>query len=282
LDPVESKIYNVRDSEVFSSLVDGQMLELLRNYRAENDPEFKIFIEDLMKIREGEKIDISTYGNKKCRKSLCWTNPTREAINTEWMLKESQNQQFITLNNIRIFIGLPLISNKTRMLSDVEIKNNEEFEVEDFDKDTITLKSTDRQLSITFDINEFKNFDLAYCLTVHKAQGSTFKWEYSIYEHHLFDQKLLYTAMSRSTEKNFINFVKIYYKTYKGYIYKIENKKTNKVYIGSTKTSIQQRFKEHIECKDTSPLHKDMRKYGCNNFKIEVIKKLYTQMKKCY
>ena len=44
LDPVESKVYNVQNSEVFAEICDGQMLELKTNWRAMHDPEFKFFI----------------------------------------------------------------------------------------------------------------------------------------------------------------------------------------------------------------------------------------------
>ena len=34
---------------------------------------------------------IKSYGKKECRKSICWTNRTRKAVNQKWNLKESQN-----------------------------------------------------------------------------------------------------------------------------------------------------------------------------------------------
>lgn len=56
-----------------------------------------------------------------------------------------------------------------------------------------------------------------------------------------------------------------------GYIYVIKNRCNNKVYIGQTRTSIEQRWKEHLRdskrCKYT--LYNAMRKYGIENFYIE-------------
>lgn len=56
-----------------------------------------------------------------------------------------------------------------------------------------------------------------------------------------------------------------------GYIYVIKNRCNNKVYIGQTRTSIDQRWKEHLRdskrCKYT--LYNAMRKYGVENFYIE-------------
>lgn len=60
------------------------------------------------------------------------------------------------------------------------------------------------------------------------------------------------------------------------YIYQIINDINQKIYIGKTENSIEQRFKEH--CKDAYKMHNEkrplyaaMRKYGINNFHIELI-----------
>ena len=49
---------------------------------------------------------------------------------------------------------------------------------------------------------------------------------------------------------------------------------TNKIYIGSTKTSIEQRLQEHFTAKDTSSLHKDIQELGPENFNIELVEKI--------
>ena len=60
------------------------------------------------------------------------------------------------------------------------------------------------------------------------------------------------------------------------YIYQIVNDINDKIYIGKTEFSIEQRFKQH--CKDAfreknekRPLYSAMRKYGINHFHIELI-----------
>ena len=274
LDPVESKVYNVQKSEVFAEICDGQMLELKTNWRAMNDPEFKIFIEDQRRVKQGKPINFKTYGNKECRKALCWTNKTRNAINQKNMINESKDKKFITVNNIRVFEDLPIISKKTFSSEEYEIKNNEEFNVIDFDNEMITIRSTITDKVYDIKHAEFKHFDLAYCITVHVSQGSTYNFEYSIYEYQLFDKKLMYVAMSRSTQKNNINFCNIHYTLKTGYIYKITNTLNNKIYIGSTKTTIEQRFNEHCKSLDGSPLHKDMQEVGVENFTVEEVKKV--------
>lgn len=63
-----------------------------------------------------------------------------------------------------------------------------------------------------------------------------------------------------------------------GYIYKITNKITQKVYIGKTLDAVQNRWAEH--CRDYKrlrcekrPLYDAMNKYGIENFTIEEIEK---------
>lgn len=58
------------------------------------------------------------------------------------------------------------------------------------------------------------------------------------------------------------------------YIYKITNIITNKVYIGRTTRSIEQRFREHCTAAAKGyrqHLYQSMRQYGVENFKVEQI-----------
>lgn len=58
------------------------------------------------------------------------------------------------------------------------------------------------------------------------------------------------------------------------YIYKITNLLNGKVYIGQTRRTVEQRYKEHIQCAirgDGFYLACAMRNYGIDNFKVETI-----------
>ena len=81
----------------------------------------------------------------------------------------------------------------------IDLKNNEEFEVIFVDGKNINIKNDRLEAVITH--QQFKHFDLSYCITTHVSQGSTYDFPYSIYEYQSFDQPLLYTSMSRSTKK---------------------------------------------------------------------------------
>ena len=270
LDPVESTIYDVEISEVFAEICDGQVLEFTKDWRAQNDPEYALFTQDKIKVRNSEKIDYKTYGQKECRKSIAWTNATRKVINLKWMTAEAKLNKHITINNVKVFKGLPLIANKTISIAqycepkegvkkekDVknEVKNNEEFEVVSFTDNYIEIKNS--RLSFQMKYESMKYFDLAYCITVHKAQGSTFNFEFSIYEYKRFDKKLLYTAMSRSTQKSFINFMPYCPATRRGCVYKISDD-SGRVYIGSTLNS-KKRWSQHRESNETDKFHTELR-----------------------
>ncbi len=101
------------------------MLELRRNYRAENDVDFAEFIADLRIIKSGGKPDFKTsYGTAECRKSLCWTIQTRKAINYEWMQEESRGVDYVIVNHFKVFVGLPVICKSTMTLKgQITLKN---------------------------------------------------------------------------------------------------------------------------------------------------------------
>ena len=57
-----------------------------------------------------------------------------------------------------------------------------------------------------------------------------------------------------------------------GQIYKIYNNVNSKIYIGKTANNATKRFKEHcFQINDGTAIHNAMKKYGIENFFIEVI-----------
>lgn len=57
----------------------------------------------------------------------------------------------------------------------------------------------------------------------------------------------------------------------KGIIYKITNKVNGKSYIGQTRYSLEFRWRQHIHKKDNTYFHNAIRKYGAENFSIEIL-----------
>lgn len=72
-------------------------------------------------------------------------------------------------------------------------------------------------------------------------------------------------------------------KLYEGYIYKITNIKNGKLYIGQTTRTLKKRFSEHLanafKYKYKSYLYTSIRKYGAENFRIDIIEKVYKKSK---
>jgi len=64
-----------------------------------------------------------------------------------------------------------------------------------------------------------------------------------------------------------------------GRIYLITNLINNKKYIGITTRTVEKRFKEHIRTSNNEKysflINKSIKKYGKENFKIELVKELY-------
>jgi len=62
------------------------------------------------------------------------------------------------------------------------------------------------------------------------------------------------------------------------FIYKITNLQNNKIYIGQTSTTLDRRFRQHqiaaFTLKLKRPLYSAMRKYGIENFKIELVEEV--------
>ena len=87
-----------------------------------------------------------------------------------------------------------------------DFSNDDQFIVQKVAADIIIL--TDGQATMEIETADFTRlFNLAYCITCHASQGSTFNHPYSIYEFHKMASRLKYVAISRSTKKEYINMI---------------------------------------------------------------------------
>ena len=72
----------------------------------------------------------------------------------------------------------------------------------------IVIDSEEGGLIKTIPFNEVcQLFYPAYCMTIHKAQGQTFRNEYTIYEWNRLDERLKYVALSRGVCKKNVNII---------------------------------------------------------------------------
>ncbi len=101
---------------------------------------------------------------------------------------------------------MPIIARRNNR--ELSIYNNETFTIKEIRRndDLIIIFDDDREQEIPID-DFVKMFNVAYCITCHRAQGQTYDESYTIYEWDLFDERLRYVALSRATDINLINIV---------------------------------------------------------------------------
>ena len=165
--------------------------------------------------------------------------------------KDLINDRFLT--NTDWYVGMKIIANIT--IKSMGISKSELFTIKSFD-DKLFVEEIEEEVKKQW-------FVPAFAVTVYKYQGSEIIGYVNIHEIEYMDLNELYTALSRCksldqlrfeyTDKVFkpasepINSTNIELDKYQiGYIYLLTNQKHNKFYVGQTSTSIQQRFKEHI------------------------------------
>jgi hypothetical protein len=119
---------------------------------------------------------------------------------------------------MRVYKSLPIICKKTTTINENQVRNNEEFVVVELKDKTVKIKSEITDETIEINIDDLKHFDLAYCITCYCAQGSTFNFEYSIYEWQYFDSRMLYVPVSRATHRKYVNFCDVDCQLQEGFI----------------------------------------------------------------
>jgi ATP-dependent exoDNAse (exonuclease V) alpha subunit len=234
LSPVNDvyKLGNYENSPALVELCDGNRLTLSKCRRSDDVEFYKLCQGDMNLIPK------SKFGNSLCLVNLVFTNKKRKEINDTKMKEvvkahEEINQE-IELKNIKmkknknkdkkglfipkrlfdeqsqdviLFDGMPIIARKTFQPSkDLKISNNQTFIISSIKKGIIYIYDNTN----TFEIKqeEFqKYFLVAYAMTIHKSQGSSFNFPYTIHEWEKLDDKLKFVALTRTTNPSFINII---------------------------------------------------------------------------
>jgi DNA replication protein DnaC len=164
-------------------------------------------------------------------KAITFTNKARVEWNVRCNIMKSsevlvkqQTLEFINGQKYKVYPGLPLIFTKTLVKginsnisksSKSKFVNNQMFKVIKVGRGLIEIaedylsNNNPKQNSHIIDNDELKHFDLAYCLTCHKAQGLTISEPYAILDWNSFSDDMKYTAVTRTSD---INNVHIYRK----------------------------------------------------------------------
>ena len=101
-------------------------------------------------------------------------------IQNHEIVTEKEDDDFIVLTKQELVKEVNEKEKHLIILTQHDLKNNEEFEVISVDEDIIKIKND--RLTCTIKHADFKHFDMAYCITTLVSQGSTYDFPYSIYE----------------------------------------------------------------------------------------------------
>ena len=146
---------------------------------------------------------------------LSFTNKTRKEINHEVMEKviKQKKKKYLELKslpydgnsqNVKLISGTPVIARMNNKQYD--ICNNQNFIITKVDFSNEAIELTDEGDDVTIDFNELQRlFYVAYCLTIHKCQGCSFREKYCIHEFEKLNNRLRYVALSRSSDIKHIN-----------------------------------------------------------------------------
>jgi ATP-dependent exoDNAse (exonuclease V) alpha subunit len=102
-----------------------------------------------------------------------------------------------------LYAGAPLISRVNN--EELDLYNNETFIIKEIQHSIQNVLLVDesnekRMLNIPFDRFQ-RLFYVAYCITIHKSQGTTFDFPYTIHEWAKYTNEMKYVALSRCTKK---------------------------------------------------------------------------------
>lgn len=221
LKPIEHNCRSIEYEKcyILNYLAGFNKIHLTQNYRSGGQMTKVLKKLDLEFEEEGYRcLDQFDFGDKKCRKNLVFRNVTRKKINKIFMDKLKGPRQIFNRNKKNeksqkhhIIKGSPIIACKT--LKTLDICNNEEFDVFGWDGKFVIItdvKYTNKEPKEL--MIPYKHFETAflpaYAMTIHKSQGSTYKEPYRIHEIKDLDKRLLYTALSRTSDIKFVNVKK--------------------------------------------------------------------------
>ena len=205
----------------FEGFVDGKMVA-----RSKHEGYVKETIAKMGFVIGSQSNDVSVkaseFGSKITKRHICFTNQKRKELNEHMMsseakVKASRNKATIielealdyddNSQKVKLYAGLPVIARVNS--KDLDICNNDTMTVSKVMSKTSVIEITREDSSkfdVKFDMFQ-KLFHPAYAITSHKAQGSTYDHEYTIWEwnHPRFDNRAKYVVLSRSTKYEYIN-----------------------------------------------------------------------------
>jgi len=157
------------------------------------------------------------FGNEKngaLIKSMLYKDTVHFGVGERFKVTDVKNNEKITLTSLdtegKIVKNGKVVFEKPELEKEEHlVANNEMFTIIEINKNSIMLRSqADENKIVKNNVKSFQmNFYVAYAMTIHKSQGSTFNQPYTIHQWNRLDEKLKYVAISRTTKKEFINII---------------------------------------------------------------------------
>ena len=147
----------------------------------------------LTKCLDVDSIEIEEFKNKKCLLNLAYTNKKVNEINNDY--NKRLESVGVNVNGWNLWKGQRLISKKNVTVDNVRIVKNKEYFIRKIKEDVVKFDDFEIEKKDLQGI-----FNLCYCMTIHKSQGSTFDDEYKIYEWEKLSTSLKYVALSRGRD----------------------------------------------------------------------------------
>jgi len=209
LPPVKDDLYDYENTRILKQLCDYNRFELTINKRSDD-----IMWNIAAHAYETGSIKPFTFGTHtkwESERHLCYTNNTRKKIN-EYIMRRTKGASFFLdcsdqdleknsyAQPVVLHIGTPIMSCKNNKKEN--ILNNQDFTVTGWNDKLIHTCSGDIKV-----VDFQKSFVVAYAMTVHKSQGATFNFKFSIWETERMERRMLYTALTRTTSKDLICIV---------------------------------------------------------------------------
>lgn len=230
------------------------------------------------------------YINEIRKTNISFTNRTCDRVNAECLKHFHDAKDIITINKMRCAIGCKIMctTNKQKECSN-RLYNGDMYVLNAVTDTHVILEDIEGNTNI---INKkiFNNqsFILGYCITAHKAQGSTITEKFNVFDvtHFMFTNEMAYTSFSRAKSFDQISVDKwpesltfkssivktvdmtrgdkqfiVYGLIYKEQIFYVGRTYANNKNAEKGLSPIQHRFKQHMDCIDngTSEVYKYMR-----------------------
>lgn len=237
--------------------------------------------------------------------NICKLNSTKCRVDKYHMMKQAEGMTHTLkiendkpkksqLPEVILYEGIEVMSNTNRCFKcseekSIPICNRQRLTIDNWDDDNIFMK-VDDDTHIIVPIKYFNSsFELCFCTTVYKYQGSSIETDYNILDVNSMTKEEFNTAITRTSPSlNLIHMDyphgkifrphKYRFKTFQfnptppkiGNIYKIVNTQTDEFYIGSTMRTIEERFSEHKKDK-TCTMMPIIQEGGEENFNISLL-----------